>query len=57
MGARIHLFLGDEILQATDEARGDLSRSAFIRRALTTQLEVEARVRETMEKALMEAVK
>ncbi len=51
MGTRIHVFLG-ELLAEVDEARGDLSRSAYVRRALEAQVELDKRVREVLQEAV-----
>jgi metal-responsive CopG/Arc/MetJ family transcriptional regulator len=39
--AHVHLTLPDELLKLVDEARGDTSRNAWIRRAITNRLELE----------------
>ncbi len=53
---QIHVRVSRRLLAETDEARGDLSRAAYVRRSLTTHLEMEAEVRQAMERALTGAV-
>ena len=53
---QVHVRVPRHLLDAVDDARGDLSRAAYVRRSLNTQLEVEAQVREAMDRALTEAV-
>lgn len=38
MGTRIHIFVSDELLGRIDQAKGDVSRSRWITRALEREL-------------------
>ncbi len=42
---QIHIRVPRNLLDAADKARGDLSRAAYVRRALKTQLEVDEQLR------------
>ncbi len=52
---QIHIRVPRRLLAEVDAAREDLSRAAYVRRALRTQVDEEARLRQAVETALLEA--
>ncbi len=51
----LHVRVPRGLLAEVDAAREDLSRAAYVRRALRTQVDEEARLRQAVETALLEA--
>ena len=53
---QVHVRVSRDLLQTVDNVRGDLSRAAYVRRSLRTQLKADFQIREVLQ-AVVEEVR